>query len=207
MTERRSERDAFVAVGAVSETLDSLSQRLNTYAAQLPKQARWQAELLIADAEHEPAVAGVLGDVRALGTTARTANALLADVSGLVEGEDSAVRRVLAAERRAVIAGVNAQRLETLEYATAERLAILAAVREERLALVAALRQERIETLTEVDAIKSRAVDSTSVELRALIDYALLRIAVLLLLLMPLVAGLAVVALRLTAGRRPLTAP
>ena len=41
------ERDAFVAVGEVSDTIESLSQRLNTYAAELPKQARWQAEILL----------------------------------------------------------------------------------------------------------------------------------------------------------------
>jgi hypothetical protein len=202
MAERRTERDAFVAVGAVSQTLDSLSQRLNTYAAQLPKQARWQAELLIADAEHEPVVAGVLGDVHALGATARTANGLLGDVPALVAGEGSPVRQLLAAERRAVLAGVHTQRLETLEYVTAERLAVLAAVREERLALVAALHQERIATLVEVDAIKTRAIDSGMVGLQGLVDYALLRVAAMLLVLMFAAAAMAVAAYWLTLGRR-----
>src|SRR5262245_48421545 len=49
MAEFRSERDAFVAVGAATETLENVSQRLNTYASHLPKQARWQAELLAED--------------------------------------------------------------------------------------------------------------------------------------------------------------
>jgi hypothetical protein len=202
MAERRSERDAFVAVGAVSETLDSLSQRLNTYAAQLPKQARWEAELLIADAEHEPVVAGVLGDVHALGATARAANLLLGDVPGLVEGEASPIRRMLAAERRSVLVGVNTQRLETLEYVTGERVAVVAAVREERIALVAALRQERIETLAEVDAIKSRAIESGVAGLRGLVDYALFRVAALLLFLILAAAVAAVGAYSLTIGRR-----
>lgn len=203
MAERRSERDAFVAVGAVSETLESLALRLNTYAAQLPKQARWQAELLIADAEHEPVVAGVLGEVHALGTTARSANALLGEGPNLFETEDSPVRRMLAAERRAVLEGVNVQRRQTLEYVTAERLAVLAAVREERLALLAALRQERLETLVEVDAIKSRAVDSAVPGLEGLVDHALLRVAILLGLMMTTAAALAVAGYWLTLGRRP----
>jgi len=65
---------------------------------------------------------------------------------------------------------VNTQRLETLAYTTAERTAVLAAVRDERLAFAAALRQERIATLAEVDAIKSRAVDSAIAGLRGLVD-------------------------------------
>ena len=45
---RSADQDAFLVVGTVSDTLENLSERLNMYAAQLPKQARWQAELLAA---------------------------------------------------------------------------------------------------------------------------------------------------------------
>jgi hypothetical protein len=44
---RADERDAFVAIGEATDTVENMSERLNTYAAQLPKLARWQAELLI----------------------------------------------------------------------------------------------------------------------------------------------------------------
>ena len=36
---RTEERDAFVAIGAVTDTIETVSDRLNTYAAQLPKLA------------------------------------------------------------------------------------------------------------------------------------------------------------------------
>ncbi len=189
----RADRDAFVAVGAVSDTLEDLSERLNTYAAQLPKQARWQAELLVADITGEPVVADVLGDVHALGTTARHASELL----------DEPVREILAAERRTVLEGVNAQRLQTLEFVTAERLAVLAAVREERIAAFETLQQERIESLKEIDAIKTRAVESAVSGLREIVDYALWRVTVLLLLLMSAATMLGVLAYHLTLGRRP----
>jgi hypothetical protein len=64
---RFQQRDAFAAVGAVSDTVESLSEHLNTYAAQPPRQARWQAELMVADMEGERGVEGTLGDVHALG--------------------------------------------------------------------------------------------------------------------------------------------
>jgi len=198
----RSERDAFVAVGAVTDTLENVSQRLNTYAAQLPKQARWQAEMLVTDVTQEPEVADVLGDVHALGETARRANQLLGDVPGMVSAVDSPVRELIAGERRAVLEGVNAQRLQTLEFVTAERLATLAAIREERLAVVAALHQERVDTLQEVDAIKTRAVESAVHGLREIVDYAIWRATAMLLVLMLAGALLGVVSYRLTLGRR-----
>jgi len=46
---RSEDRDAFLAVGEVTETIQNLSERLNTYAALLPRQARWQAELLVSE--------------------------------------------------------------------------------------------------------------------------------------------------------------
>ena len=68
---RAEGRDAFVAVGAVSDTIENLSERLNTYAAQLPKQARWQAELLVSDMTGEHDVEGAFADIHALGEVAR----------------------------------------------------------------------------------------------------------------------------------------
>jgi hypothetical protein len=118
----------------------------------------------------------------------------------------TAEREILAAERRAVLAGIHDQRVQTLGYLTAERVALLAAARDERMALVAALHQERIESLVEVDAIKTRGIDSAFAGLRDLIDYALWRVAALLVGLMLGTTMLAVLAYRLTLGRRGGTA-
>src|SRR5262249_6416144 len=46
---RSDNRDVFVDVGEISDVIENLSERLNTYASQLPKQARWHAELLLAE--------------------------------------------------------------------------------------------------------------------------------------------------------------
>jgi hypothetical protein len=205
---RSGDQDVFVAVGAVSDLIGDLSERLNTYAAQVPKQARWQAEILVTGMTGAHSVESALGDMHEVGTAARRATDLMGDVSGLV-GDFPALlaaeREILADERRAVLAGIHDQRVQTLGYMTAERLAILEAARDERMALVAALRQERIETLAEVDAIKTRAVDSALAGFRHLIDYTLWRVAALLVGLMLGAAVLAVLAYRLTIGRRGAT--
>jgi hypothetical protein len=112
---RSEDRHAFIAAGEVTDTIQNLSERLNTYAAQMPRQVRWQAELLVAE----------LADGH--------------DVPGLMGAAGQAVREVLAAERRAVLADVNGQRQQTLEYLTAERVAALAALRQERIDALAAV--------------------------------------------------------------------
>ena len=112
---RSEDRDAFVAVGEMTDTVQNLSERLNTYAAQMPRQVRWQAELLVAElaAEH--------------------------DVPGLLAAAGQEVREVLAAERRALLEDVNIQRQQTLDYLTAERLSALEALRQERIEVLKAV--------------------------------------------------------------------
>ena len=66
--ERRAEgRDAFVDIGAVSDTVEAVSERLNTYAALEPKLVRWQAELLLSESAGERSLEAALGDVRRWG--------------------------------------------------------------------------------------------------------------------------------------------
>src|SRR5262245_13680801 len=200
---RADGRNAFVAVGEATETLETVTERLNTYAAQLPKLARWQAELLVSDEAGGHDVQTALADVAALGAAARRANALLDDVPALVSAGGAPVRDLVAEERRSVLDAVNRQRLQTLDYVTAERVALVGVLREERLATPAALRQERIETLKEVDAIKTRAVESAIVGLRDLFEYALWRVGVLLLAGLIAATVLGVVGYRLAVGRSP----
>ena len=130
---RSEDRDAFVAVGEVTDTIQNLSERLNTYAAQMPRQVRWQAELLVAELADEYDAPGFLG------AAAR------------------AVRDVLAEEHRAVLEEVNAQRQQAFDYLTAERLAALAALRQERIEALLA-----VETL-QIQAVESAIVRLRSV--------------------------------------------
>jgi hypothetical protein len=98
--ERRSEgRDAFVTIGSVSDTVEAVSERLNTYAALEPKLVRWQAELLLSESAGERSLEAALGDVAALGSAARRAQEVLDHPPDLA-GATSAARAVLAEERR-----------------------------------------------------------------------------------------------------------
>ena len=220
---RADERDAFVALGETTDTIENMSERLNTYAAQLPKLARWQAELLILNVGGDRDLESALGDLHEIGVVARRANDMLGDVPAMVNQAVAPIRDLTATERQAVLDAVNTQRLLTLEYVTnaqrhtlefvtSERLASIAALREERLATIAALQAERVTiadelevarvaTLKEVDAIRIRTVEASVVGMKDTLDYFLWHAAPMLAVLMLLATVLAVVGYRLTVGR------
>jgi hypothetical protein len=133
--------------------------------------------------------------------TARTANDLLSGVPGHFRDTGSFIREAAAAERGAALAEVDRQRALTLKYLTEEREAVLGALREERSAVVSALHQDRIEAFQEAEAIEGRAARSVARGLRDLIDYTLLRVALLFIVLMASATAFGVVGYRLTIRR------
>lgn len=206
---RSDERDAFAAVGSLSETVDTLSERLNTYAIQLPKQARWQGELLIAQMADEHDVDtvlsdldGALGEVKSIGAAARRADAFLADLPTLIGDPGVSLAKIVASERQAVLEGVDSERLQTLQYLTTERATVLVALAQERTAALDAVRQERMAAFTEMEAIRRRTVDDAAGGMRELVDYTLRRVAVLLLVLMIAAGVMGVIGYWLTLGLR-----
>jgi hypothetical protein len=197
---RSDNKDAFLVVGDVSDTLENVAERLNTYAAHLPKQARWQAELLATDMTTALRLDRTVADVHDVGTAARHATGVLEGMPALLDAQ----RDLLGAERRAVLAGIDGQRQQTLafltDYMTDERLALVGVAREERVATLAALQQERLATIAAVDAMRKLTVDSSLVGLRELVDYTIWRVAMLVAGLMILGLVLGVLAVRLTIG-------
>ena len=200
LTSLKSEQDVFLVVGTVSDTLENVSERLNTYAAQLPKQARWQAELLASQMTTGLKLDQAVADFHDVATAARHATGVLDGIPALIDLE----REIIATERRAVLAGIDSQRQQTLavlrEYVTGERFALVAAVRDERVATIAAVDQERLATIASVDSMRKQTLDSSMTGLRDLVDYTIWRVAMLIAALMLLAAVLGVLAVRLTSG-------
>jgi hypothetical protein len=195
------ERDTFAAVGAATETIENVSERLNTYINLLPRQIHWQFEILAADLAAEHDVEGFLAEMHSVGVSARSFDALVNQVPELLGG--TSIPELVAAERREVLEGIAAERIAAIQFMTSERLEVLRAVHEERIAALETLRQERIATLQEAEALRKRAWDDASADLRRLVDYTLVRVAVLLSFLMIAGALLGVLGYRLTLGRQP----
>jgi hypothetical protein len=177
------------AAAALMEDTRDIVARVDLYAASLPRQARWQAELLMAEAATAPPLQAAVSELD------RTVD-ILDRMGSLAEGMPALVAR----ERAAVLNELERSRLSLQEFASGERQALMTDIGRERSAVLAALHSERVEALQEIDAMGYRWVDHAFDRMDRLVDRAfrwVLALAGLLLL-----GGLLLVALLLWGWRR-----
>ncbi len=141
----------FSAATTLEARLDDVTERLTIYAGSLPKQARWQAELLTERILSRPALVGLTDMPRVLPE-------LLAD-------ERAAVLDSLRTEREALLAAADAQRLDTLAFLRSEREAVLAAVDVQRQETLEFVRTELETLLARIDAQRDETVRTVQTEL------------------------------------------
>ncbi|CAM3451517.1 chemotaxis protein [Corallococcus sp. ZKHCc1 1396] len=158
------------AAGLVEDTRD-LTARVDLYATSLPRQARWQAELVADDALNSPLLQSSLAEL------GRTVDLL--ERVGTVAANTPAL---IAHERRAVLDALHAERLDLQGFVTREREAVLADVGRERQAVVDALHAERVAALQQVDGLARGWVDHAFNRLGPLVDRVFLWLGLLVVL-------------------------
>ena len=183
------------SIQALGESIGDVTARLDSYNTYAPKQARWQAELMLEDLKRDPEVRGALSNFDVLSKSA-------AKASGSVEQ----MPEVLARTREGVNADIENQRLSVQTFLRQERLETLAALQQERIATLVALRGERVaatadlrgerqvilqalhgegeEMMTNLDAISNKSIENLDVKGRSLIDHFFVRALELMLLLL-----------------------
>lgn len=178
-------RDAFAALGSITQTFESLSSRLGIYIEYLPKQARWQAELLLEDPALDSRLTRVLDGVDGI----NAATAEIAEIAGESPALDGRlydiVDQVVAAlheEIQGLTEVVRSERELVLGTLPAEYEALFAHVTDQRLAALAALEIHIDEVIAEVDTIAARAMDDAEGLSRGTVDYAFERATPLLIM-------------------------
>jgi hypothetical protein len=182
-----SDNTALAAIGDIELTARLLDVRVQQIQQSLLKQARWQAELLLADVARQPVVDSLMGQVGRL-------NASVERITAVAEGAPDLIER----ERMAALLGVTNERIAVLSAITGERMAVLAAIDSQRIAIVGALHEERVATFRDAEASAQRLIDYTlNQRIELLIDHVLWRLffGLLLLILVAFVAGLVLVTL------------
>jgi hypothetical protein len=208
-------QDVFGSLGTLEDVALAWEQSFSILAASLPRQARWQAELLLHDLLREPEVVALLD-------TADDASAFMERMPELIDGSVLALKETAAFEREAAVAELRAerallledverQRLETLEIVTgelqAERALMLADVERQRLetlevvqaeleAMRALITAERTAALLEADALTRRAIESAETTMGRSVERLLLGLAAIAL------AGLLLATIAIRIGRR-----
>ncbi len=184
------DRSALAAVGSMELTTRILDTRVDQIQQTMLKEARWQAELLMADLANQPAVDSLMVQVGRLTTSVER-------ITSVAEGAPDLVER----ERLAALLAITQERIAVLEAITGEREAVLAALSAERATVVEALHEERVATLKDAEAAAQRLIDhALEYQLGILINGVLLKIflGAVVLILLGLGAGL----ILLSVGRR-----
>jgi hypothetical protein len=134
--------DAFQTVGVLTAEMNDLSFQLNIQMNLMPKQARWQAELMLEDIITQDQLESGLAAAELLGKTADRVAPVLEKGPEFLTEERQKVLDALRQERIATLEEIDRQRIAALAYATRERVAILKQLEQERLTATADLQQE-----------------------------------------------------------------
>lgn len=147
----QSTRDAFAAVGAVTETLESLTARLAIYMDYMPRQARWQAELLLEQPRYSALIDEASDSMLALRSTIESIGDVVAESPALDEGFTDAVDGVVDALEQAV------DELETL--VDRQRRLIESVIADKQDQITGFVQSERIAVMNEANQTVLRALD------------------------------------------------
>jgi hypothetical protein len=195
------------SIKTLAEGLGDFTARLDSYNVYLPKQARWQAELLLADSTHDPQISAALSNLALLANSAAKASGNIEQMPGLVDqtrkafkadvdGERLSAQAFLREELLRTLYALQQERIATMDAVHVERLATTAEIREERRTAMEVLRVQEIAMMKEFDEISKRAIQDLDTRERGLINYFFLRALGLMLLTLVLCSLLAWVLLR-----------
>jgi len=187
----RAGSGALKSIGSLTETMDDLIARFDLNAEYLPKQARWQAQLMMIDEgfgsispslEHLAYLEVVAGQIDRLTPIVEALPDLVAEERvAILEALDAELSRTLSFidQQRTILMheDVRGERQAVLTAIREERIAVLEAIVDERRIVLDALREERVATFQDLDDLMDKAFTR---EINKLFIRALILIAILL---------------------------
>jgi hypothetical protein len=181
------------ALVSMEQHVADLTFRLGMYAESMPRQARWQGELMTEELFQRPKFQESLRDFAVMASSLeelagyeqvistqideamvkvdRLTDGLLASV----DDQRSATLTVVTEERKAILEEVDRQRTATLSVVQDEREAILAAATESRNEIEKLVRTERDRTVADAERIVNASMEQGGSQARELIDHLFLR--------------------------------
>ena len=179
---RQDELGSLASLKALEEGLGDITARLDSYNAYLPKQIRWQAELLVSDLagdrDFHAAARNFMVLTRALDKTSDNLDrmpewtAKARDIAvGDVNNQRLALQSFLTQERIQAIEALSEQRVAATADLRAERLAATADLRGERQIVLDVIDQERIASMNNLQNLQKQTTDDLEVRSRRLIDH------------------------------------
>jgi hypothetical protein len=144
---------ALSSLKALQEGLGDITARLDAYNSYLPKQARWQAELLANDFSRDPALGTAVSNFGTL------VNAVQQSASTL-----DRIPQMAGNARQVAIADVDQQRLAAQSFLSGERERIADEMNQQRIDVIADLRGERLAATADLRAERQIVLDAVHTE-------------------------------------------
>ncbi len=151
-------RGGFGAVASLDQTMNDLANRLAIYMEHLPKQARWQGELLTAEFTRSVGTS-LISEMESLTAEVARIAALTDTAPEIVNATMSELLDALTAERAALLDAIDDQRIAIIAALGGIRDSLFESAGEHIQVVLAALDQERAATLADIEAVARRTVD------------------------------------------------
>ena len=155
-------RDLKQVVGDIDGQIDQFQKLSALYAEFLPKQARWQAELLALETIPNGAMETVLVDLNSATESARLVTEVITEIPSLVERERIELKQTITDERTATVAALGELQSKTVHDLQNERRIVIDELQKERAAVFQELEKERIAVLNAIDAERIAATQDFS---------------------------------------------
>jgi hypothetical protein len=184
---------AMASIKALQEGLGDITARLDTYNNYLPKQARWQAELLLGDLAHDPEFNAAASNFTVLtkvldktsndldrmpDMAAKAREVALADV----ENQRLAAQSFFTQERAQVMDALARQRIAAMGELDGQRLAATGDLRTERQTVLDAIHEEEMAVMRDLQTVGQQTLNDFDKRAQRLVDYAFWRAIEILLI-------------------------
>lgn len=175
-------------VGDIDQQLDQIQRLSSMYAEFIPKQARWNGELMILETLQSNTVITSLQNM----SLAANGVAVIADttqaIPNLIERERNILHDAITDERLATMQAIDQMRSETLNSFQEERIAVMEQVQSERATVLQAMQEQRIavtkdlsqlgeESLVKMDKVIDAKISDVASHGSDLIDHGFRRLA------------------------------
>ncbi|MCZ6747320.1 MAG: hypothetical protein O7C74_08920 [Acidobacteria bacterium] len=174
---------AGAAIGGINEALDDLSKRMTLYAAHLPREARWHAELTAMRMLRKDPLDDAFLAVESLAESHELFAQSVADALQVITTEREATMGELDDLTRHSMNELDRQRLDTITALQLERQAIVHAMEAQTQVALQRLQEERVATMGQLEQMLEATVDSAFDRFTHLADRLFFRALILVIIL------------------------
>ena len=163
-------KDLQQVVSGLETQIDQFQKLSALYAEFLPKQARWQAELLVLETSEGDVMRTVLNEVTSATDSLQRVTEVVESFPNLVAQERDILRTTVAEERIATLQSLEHLQAATMSQLEKERVAVLQELSKERATILDELKQERIAVTTDATNFGQQIVDQIDASADTKID-------------------------------------